>query len=345
VPGSPHIIATLGPSCSDTRTLAAMIEAGVDVFRLNFSQCSLEEHAMHLSTLDAARRAVRRPVSVVGDLCGPRFRVGRIEPDGQELQAGQAVIIATDCPAGTANRFGTNYDHFVEDVRVDDPVFIDEGRISLRVIGKRAGEVTCEVIRGARLHSRKGINLPDTHLSAASVTEDDWRAVRWAIEHGLDHLALSFVRSAEDVQVLRRGLGGAPVKIVAKIETKQALGCLEPIIQASDAVLLARGDLGVEVDLATIPVIQRQVAESCRRLARPLWVATHILHSMISDSVPTRAEVADVAAAVWDGAAGLVLTGETAVGRHPVDVVRMLRRIITAVADGLDGPMVKRLDG
>ena len=329
---SPRIIATLGPSCSEARILASMIEAGVDVFRINFSQCSLEEHAVYLHALGEARRLAGRAAAVVGDLCGPRFRVGRIEPDGQELRQGVRLTIAADCPIGPASRFGTNYDHFTQDVAVGDPVLIDEGRLVLRVIDKVADEVRCEVVRGGRLHSRKGINLPNTHLSAASVTDEDWRAVHWAVEQGLEYLALSFVRSAGDIEVLRDGLKGSSVKIVAKVETRQALSQLEPIVQASDAVLLARGDLGVEVDPATIPIVQRQLGPLCRRLDRPWWVATHILHSMIANPVPTRAEVSDVATAIWDGADGLVLTGETAMGHHPIEVVQILRRIIATVA-------------
>jgi pyruvate kinase len=322
----PQIVATLGPSCSDSRTLAAMVEAGAEVFRINFSQGSLDEHAARVSALAEAGRAA----AVLGDLCGPRFRVGQIEPDGQVLAAGQQVTIAADCPKGIAQRFGTNYEHFAQDVQPGDTVFIDEGTILLRTVGKKGGDIVCEVVRGGLLHSRKGINLPDTHLSAPSVTDEDWRCVHWAIEQGLTYLALSFVRSAQDVQVLRSGLAGTRIKIVAKIETKQALSHLEAIVEASDVCLLARGDLGVEVDPATIPGIQRRLARVCREVGRPLWVATHILHSMIKSPLPTRAEVADVAAAVWQGAAGLVLTGETAVGEHPVEVVRTLRQVMTA---------------
>jgi pyruvate kinase len=326
----PRIIATLGPSCSDSRTLAAMIQAGADVFRINFSQGSLEEHAARAAALAEAGRVTGKAASVLGDLCGPRFRVGRIEPDCQVLEAGQHVTIVAECEAGDCNRFGTNYEHFGRDVRPGDRVFIDEGKLVLRVVSQSEGQVVCEVIRGGRLTSRKGINLPDTRLSAPAVTDEDWRCAHWAMDQGLEYLALSFVHSPQDVRLLRAGLGDAAIKVVAKIETRQVLDHLEDILEASDVCLLARGDLGVEVEPSTIPGIQRRLAGLCQDLGSPLWVATHILHSMITSPVPTRAEITDVATAVWQGADGLVLAGETAVGQHPVEVVRTLRQIITA---------------
>jgi pyruvate kinase len=312
-----------------------MIEAGAEVFRINFSQGSLEEHAARVAVLSEAALIAGTPASVLGDLCGPRFRVGRIEPDGQVLKAGQHVTIAADCGAGDCARFGTNYEHFSRDVRPGDRVSIDEGKLVLRAIRQSEGQVVCEVIRGGPLTSRKGINLPDTHLSSPAVTDEDWRCVRWAMDQGLEYLALSFVHSARDVRLLRAGLGDAAIKVVAKIETRQALDQLEAILETSDVCLLARGDLGVEVEPATIPGIQRRLAGLCQDLGSPFWVATHILHSMITSPIPTRAELTDVATAVWQGADGLVLTGETAMGQYPVEVVRTLRQIITAAEAGI----------
>ena len=291
------IIATLGPSCDQKETIKPMIDNGVDIFRLNFSHGTLDAHAQLLENLNAVRAEHRHTTAVMGDLCGPKIRIGRIQPDGEILEAGDEVCIIHSEEEGNVNRFGTNYESFSKDVEVGHRVFIDDGQIALRVIRKDKEQTVCEVLVGGPLHSRKGINLPDTNVSIPSITERDWECVDWAIQHKVEFLALSFVRSSDEINQLKDYLNKAEtdIKVVAKIETPQALTHLESIIQASDAILVARGDLGVEMDLAEVPIIQKKITLVCRRLGKPVIVATQMLQSMIDSPVATRAEVSDAA--------------------------------------------------
>jgi len=306
-----------------------MIDNGVDIFRLNFSHGTLDGHAKSLETLNASRSHHRHTTAVMCDLCGPKIRIGRIHPEGEVLKAGDEVRIVHSEEVGTLNRFGTNYENFFQDVDVGQRIFIDDGMIALRVISKSDDETVCEVMVGGPLHSRKGINLPDTRVSVPSITERDWQCVDWAIRHEADFLALSFVRSADEINQLKSYLSkaGADIKVVAKIETPQALSHLEEIIQASDAILVARGDLGVEMDLAEVPVIQKRITHNCQRLGKPVIVATQMLQSMIDNPVATRAEVSDVANAIMDFTDVTMLSGETAVGKYPLEAAKTIRRI------------------
>ncbi len=323
------IIATLGPSCDQKETIKPMIDNGVDIFRLNFSHSTLDAHAQLLENLNAVRAEHRHTTAVMGDLCGPKIRIGRIQPDGEMLKEGDEVIVIHSEEQGNVNRFGTNYESFSKDVEVGHRVFIDDGQIALRVIRKDEGQTVCEVLIGGPLHSRKGINLPDTTVSIPSITERDWECVDWAIQHKVEYLALSFVRSSDEIDQLKEYLKKADtdIKVVAKIETPQALTHLESIINASDAVLVARGDLGVEMDLAEVPVIQKRITQSCRRLGKPVIVATQMLQSMIENPVATRAEVSDVANAIMDLTDAVMLSGETSVGKYPLKAAQTIRRI------------------
>ncbi len=323
------IIATLGPSCDQKETIKPMIDNGVDIFRLNFSHGTLDVHAQLLENLNAVRAEHRHTTAVMGDLCGPKIRIGRLQPDGELLEEGDEVIIIHSEEQGHVNRFGTNYESFSKDVEVGHRVFIDDGQIALRVIRKDEGQTVCEVLIGGPLHSRKGINLPDTTVSIPSITERDWECVDWAIQHKVEYLALSFVRSSDEIDQLKEYLKKADtdIKVVAKIETPQALTHLESIINASDAVLVARGDLGVEMDLAEVPVIQKRITQSCRRLGKPVIVATQMLQSMIENPVATRAEVSDVANAIMDLTDAVMLSGETSVGKYPIKAAQTIGRI------------------
>ncbi len=323
------IIATLGPSCNKPETIESMIDNGVDIFRLNFSHGNFAGHAQLLKTLNSVRSQHRHATAVMGDLCGPKIRIGRIQPDGEILKDGDEVNITHSEEQGNVDRFGTNYEFFSRDVEIDQRIFIDDGQIALRVIRKDDDQTVCKVVVGGTLHSHKGINLPDTTMSMPSITERDWECVEWAIRNEVDFLALSFVRSAEEINQLKSYLSkaGADIKVVAKIETPQALTHLESIIQASDATLVARGDLGVEMDLARVPVLQKQIIQSCRRLGKPVIVATQMLQSMIDSPVATRAEVSDVANAIMDLTDAVMLSGETAVGKYPLKAAETIRRI------------------
>ena len=332
------IIATLGPSCNKPDIIEPMIDNGVDIFRLNFSHGTFGWHTQSLKILNAVRAQHRHTTAVMGDLCGPKIRIGCIQPDGEILKEGDDVRIVHSEEPGNIDCFGTNYEYFSQDVKVGQRIFIDDGQIALRVIGKDDYQTVCKVLTGGPLHSHKGINLPDTTISKPSITERDWECVDWAIRHEVDFLALSFVKSAEAINQLKRYLGkaGADIKVVAKIETPQALTHLESIIQASDAILVARGDLGVEMDLAEVPIIQKKITLICRRFGKPVIVATQMLQSMIDSPVATRAEVSDVANAIMDLTDAIMLSGETAVGKYPLKAADTISRIARVTESYVD---------
>ncbi|MHC4439646.1 MAG: pyruvate kinase, partial [Planctomycetota bacterium] len=332
------IIATLGPSCAEAETIETMIDNGVDVFRLNFSHGTLDEHARLMETLNVARSWHNQMTAVLGDLCGPKIRTGNIEPQGQMLQAGYKVSIVRGNQLGTAQCFGTNYECFNQDVETGHRIFIDDGQIMLNVVGRDGEDLVCEVVIGGTLYSRKGINLPDTQISIPSITEFDFECVDWAVEQNLDFLALSFVRSVDEINQLKEYIrkAGADIKIIAKIETPQALEHLEPIVDASDAVLVARGDLGVEMDLAEVPLIQKRITKMCRNHGKSVIVATQMLQSMTQNPTATRAEVSDVANAIMDFTDAVMLSGETAVGKYPVKSAQTIERIAKVTEAYLD---------
>jgi len=332
------IIATLGPSCEEAGILDAMIDNGVDVFRLNFSHGTLDEHDKLLETLNAARSRHHQMTAVLGDLCGPKIRISRIEPEGQMLYAGDKVTIVPGNQVGTAHCFGTNYEHFNQDVEIGHRIFLDDGQITLNVVGRGGEDIVCQVVDGGTLSSRKGVNLPDTRIRIPSITEFDWYCINWAIKRNLDFLALSFVRSADEINQLKEYIckAGADIKVVAKIETPQALAHLEPIVTASDAVLVARGDLGVEMDLAELPLIQKRITKMCRDFGKPVIVATQMLQSMIENPTATRAEVSDVANAIMDYTDAVLLSGETAIGKYPVKAAQTIERIARVTEEYLD---------
>ena len=332
------IIATLGPSCEEAKIIDAMIDNGVDVFRLNFSHGTLDEHDKLLETLNAARSRQHQMTAVLGDLCGPKIRTSRIEPQGQMLYPGDKVSIVPGNQVGTVHRFGTNYEHFNQDVEIGHRIFIDDGQITLNLVGRDGEDLVCEVVDGGTLSSRKGINLPDTRIRIPSITEFDWECVDWAIKRNLDFLALSFVRSPDEINQLKDYIrkAGADIKVVAKIETPQALAHLEPIVNASHAVLVARGDLGVEMDLAEVPLIQKRITKMCRDFGKPVIVATQMLQSMIESPTATRAEVSDIANAIMDCTDAVMLSGETAVGKYPVKAAQTIERIARVTEAYLD---------
>jgi len=338
------IIATLGPSCRRADTIKAMIDNGVDVFRMNFSHGTLDEHAETLEAMNSARGRHHHTTAVMGDLCGPKIRTGRINPEGEVLCAGDEVVISSGEEAGTVKRFGTNYERFVQDVKVGHRIFIDDGQITLSVVAKNDSRTICKVEVGGPLYSHKGINLPDTEISIPSITERDWECTDWAIQHNLDFLALSFVRSAEEINQLKDYIrkSGKDIKVVAKIEKPQALNHLEDIISASDVILVARGDLGVEMDVAEVPLIQKRITHMCRRLGKPVVVATQMLQSMINSPTATRAEVSDVANAIIDLTDAVMLSGETAVGKYPLEAAQTIQRIARVTEAYLDQNKIVR---
>jgi pyruvate kinase len=332
------IVATLGPGCRTAEAIKLMVDNGVDVFRLNFSYGTLDEHGQMLHEFNTVRRQHHHTTAIMGDLCGSKIRLGQVQPGGVELEIGSEVVIYTGGGEPAENYFVTNYESFARDVNVGDRVLIDDGQIVLEVIEQSPDRSLCRVLVPGVVSSRKGISLPDSNISALSVTPADWQCVDWAIENSLDFLALSFVRSGDEIRQLRNYISdkGSDIQIVAKIETAGALMNLDDIIDASDVILIARGDLGVEMDLAEVPLIQKRITHRCRRRGKPVIVATQMLQSMISRPSPTRAEVSDVANAIMDFADAVMLSGETAVGKYPLDAVRTIQRIAQVTEAYLD---------
>ena len=334
-----------------------MIAAGARAFRLNFSHGTLEEHAQTLAKVRAVSERVGEAIAVVGDLCGPKMRLGQVVDGGVTLRTATRVEFSkTDLPAvapaeGEPAVFSTTYPDLVDEVQPGQRVLLDDGKVSLTCIGHEgdgeARRLLCEVVYGGTVTSGKGINLPDTGLSTPALTDRDRECARFAVEHGIDFLALSFVRSRSDVAQLREFLRqlGVPdepgarnrIGVISKIEKPQALDDLEGIIGESQLIMVARGDLGVEMDVADVPVIQKQLIRRCHEFGRPVIVATQMLESMISAPGPTRAEVSDVANAIIDGADVVMLSGETAVGQWPVETVRAMNRVATRTNDFLRG--------
>ena len=340
------IIATLGPASANEQTITSLIDNGSDIFRLNFSHGSLENHKQTLDMINQVRDRHTHTVAVIGDLCGPKIRTSNIEPDGGEIHADQEITILNNNETGTVEKFGTNYENFTRDVKVGQRILIDDGQLALQVTKQPGDKIVCRVIVGGPLHSHKGINLPDTELNIPSITEHDWRCAEWAIENQLDYLALSFVRTADEIQKLKDYIRKADsdIQVIAKIEKPEAVSNLDDIARVSDALLVARGDLGVEMDLARVPMIQKQITALGRKLGKPVIVATQMLQSMIESPTPTRAEVNDVANAIMDFADTLMLSGETAVGKNPIQAVKTIRQIAQvteAYLDQSDAPRPK----
>jgi pyruvate kinase len=335
------IVATLGPSSSDAAIIGKLIEAGASVFRLNFSHGTLEQLAEMVGAVRDSAAAIARPVAILGDLRGPKIRVGKVagdvacavEPGAMvRIEGGECVIDPKSRPL----RLCCTYSNLVNDVQTGQRVLINDGAVRMLVVEKAADHADARVIVGGAITSNKGINLPDTDLNLPSLSERDRECVRWAIAQELDFLALSFVRVAGDVARLRElidrektaaGKSELRLSIVAKVETPRAVENIEAIVDAADAIMVARGDLGVEMDLASVPVIQRRLLAMAKDYGKPAIVATQMLESMIHAPSPTRAEVSDVANAIFEEADAVMLSGETAMGKYPVLAVEQMRRI------------------
>lgn len=320
------LVATLGPATDAPGVLDALVAAGLDVARLNTSHSSRADLAARLLAVREAAIAAERHVAVMLDLGGAKLRLGEVEP-GTALVAGSRFELrAAEC-VGDADGAWVNHPGLADDVHAGDRILIDDGRIELEVVGRRPGVVHTVVVTGGPLASRKGVNVPGVRLSVDSITADDLEHLAWALAEGVDMVAQSFVRSAADVQRLRQAMGDGQVPIVAKVEKHEAVSDLEAIVEAADAVMVARGDLGVEVSLEAVPVIQRRIIAACRAAGRPVIVATQMLESMTEALTPTRAEVSDVANAIFDAVDAVMLSAETAVGRHPAKALDTMDRI------------------
>lgn len=336
------IVATLGPACSTVERLLGLLEEGVDVCRLNFSHGDLADHARMLANLRQAADRFGQPVAVLGDLAGPKIRLGKVAEEaglgGMLVQPGDTLVIQRQPIIGAKGRVSTNYAHFVDDVQVGHRIYVEDGLLRFEVRDKSADELICTCLVGGLLQTAKGVNLPDTSVRIPSITERDWKCVDWAIANKLDYLALSFVRRAEDLRELREYLNknDGDIHLIAKIEKAEALEQIDAIVQASDGLMVARGDLGVELDVARVPIIQKDLIRRCQAAGKPVIVATQMLQSMIEQSTPTRAEVSDVANAIFDGTDAVMLSGETSVGKHPRLAVGMMNHVAEVTEAYLD---------
>ena len=324
------ILATVGPACGSVEALGRLIEGGADVLRINFSHGDQTQHLEFLDNIRQAAEDCGACVAVMGDLCGPKIRLGPFAPAPRAVEPGEELVFVALADADNPLALPTTYPGIVKDVGVGDRLLIDDGSISTVVKNKSIAWFCCDCKSAGLLVPGQGINLPDTPISSAALTEKDLADLEWAAAKGLDFLALSFVRHSDEVRAARERLGksGSDIKLIAKIEKPQALDDLQAIIAAADGILVARGDLGVEIDLARVPLVQKDIIRRCQSAGKPVIVATQMLASMISSDSPTRAEVSDIANAVFDEADALMLSGETAIGRNPGLALRTMERIV-----------------
>ncbi|MFP4662938.1 MAG: pyruvate kinase [Bacteroidales bacterium] len=326
-----RIVASIGPSSNDKEVLREMIKSGMRVARLNFSHGSYQGKTEVVTMLRDLQDELNINLTIIGDLQGPKLRLGMLPEYGIQVTKGDKITFTTDEEQSGDKRFFVNYPAFAKDVNEGDIILIDDGKIKLCATNSNNMDaVTAEVISGGTFYSRKGINLPDTVLSLPALTAKDKDDITFAVENNFDWLALSFVRKKEDIEELRSYVGGlyGKSRIIAKIEKPEAVLDISDIIKASDGIMVARGDLGVEIDFKKVPVIQKAIVKECIREAKPVIIATQMLDSMITNFRPTRAEANDVANAVLDLADGLMLSGETAIGKYPVESVSSMSSII-----------------
>jgi pyruvate kinase len=333
------IVCTLGPATASDEALDALIDAGMNVARLNFSHGSHSDHEENVTRVRAAAARAGRPVGILADLQGPKIRLGRFADGAVTLDEGATFTITIDDIQGDVHRCGTTYKGLPGDVKPGDPLLIDDGRIALSAVSVTPTEVVTTVVVGGVVSNNKGINLPGAFVSVPALSEKDVEDLRFALQLGVDMVALSFVRSAADYDDVQQVMldQGISVPVLAKIEKPQAVANLAEIIEAFDGIMVARGDLGVEMPLESVPLVQKNAISLARQHAKPVIVATQMLESMITAPRPTRAEASDVANAVLDGADALMLSGETSVGEHPDLVVRTMASIIEYVeSEALD---------
>jgi len=327
------IVATLGPATDDLATVQKLIKAGLNVARLNMSHGDHADHKKRLGLVRAAAKLEGKEIAALADLQGPKIRVGTFGNGPVSLVNGQNFIITIDDVIGDKEKVSTTYKGLTGDVKKGDPILIDDGKIRLEVIEVKGNNVLTKIIEGGTISNSKGINLPGVAVNVPAMSDKDEADLIWALDNDCDLIALSFVRSAKDIENVHKIMDkkGKRLPIVAKIEKPQAVENLGEILQVFDAIMIARGDLGVELPYEVVPMVQKRAIQMARQVGKPVIVATQMLESMINSSRPTRAEASDVANAVLDGADALMLSGETSVGDNPVGVVETMARIIEHV--------------
>ena len=333
------IVCTMGPATASSERLLALVEAGMDVARLNFSHGSHDDHKKMYGMVRAAAHEGGRALAVLADLQGPKIRLGRFADGPHVWNTGDRVTITSDDILGTADRVSCTYRKLPQEVKVGDRLLIDDGKVAVQVAAVEGNDIRVLVVEGGPVSNNKGVSLPNVAVTVPALSEKDEEDLRFALGLGVDLVALSFVRSAGDVDLVRRIMReeGRAVPVIAKVEKPEAVAELEAIVLAFDGVMVARGDLGVELPLEQVPLVQKQAVQLCRENAKPVIVATQMLDSMIENSRPTRAEASDVANAVLDGTDAVMLSGETSVGKYPVLTVSTMARIISTTESGSFG--------
>jgi len=324
------IVCTLGPASIAEGIIEQMARAGMDVARLNFSHGTHAEHGLAIERIRSVEARIGKPLAILQDLQGPKIRLGAFEGGAATLRRGRPFVLTTTPGPGSAERVSISYEGFCRDVKPGDRVLIDDGRIALEIEDVRGDDVVCRVETGGVVQDHKGVNLPRTVVRMAVLTEKDREDLAFGLRHGVDYIGVSFVRSAADVLEVREFINehGSDTQVVAKLERPEALGRLDEILTATSAVMVARGDLGVEMPLEEVPVAQKEIIRKARLTRKPVITATQMLESMVSAPRPTRAEVSDVANAILDGTDAVMLSAESATGAFPVEAVRTLDRII-----------------
>jgi len=326
------IIATVGPASNTKETLKELIHAGVDIFRLNFSHGTHEAHQTVIDHVRSLNQELGTNITLLQDLQGPKIRINEVA-EGTVLTKGNELVLTTQPIQGSDKKVSTSYTLLPHDVKAGNTILIDDGRIELRVKSTNETEVVTEVVHGGPISSRKGMNLPQANVSASSLTEKDKEDLDFGLKNDIDWVALSFVRTAEDISQLRKRIEarGKDTKIIAKIEKPEAVRNINRIIDETDAVMVARGDLGVEIFMEEVPMVQKRIIFKCNKKAKPVIVATQMLESMIENPRPTRAETSDVANSVVDGADAVMLSAESATGKYPILAVKSMVHTITSV--------------
>jgi pyruvate kinase len=335
------IVCTLGPAVASPERIRGLADAGMDVARLNFSHGSHEDHQQMYRLVREAAQASGRAIGILADLQGPKIRLGKFVNGPHAWRTGDTIVITGDQVPGTATRVSCTYEKLPREVKVGDRLLVDDGRVALEVKGVTGNDISCLIVEGGIVSNHKGVSLPNVAVSVPALSEKDIEDLRFALRLGVDLVALSFVRSPEDIKGVRAVMEeeGIRVPVVAKVEKPEAVNALEQIVDAFDGIMVARGDLGVEVPLDEVPLVQKRCVQLGREHAKPVIVATQMLDSMIENSRPTRAEASDVANAVLDGADAVMLSGETSVGKYPILAVSTMAKIIETTEGGsLDVP-------
>lgn len=339
------IVATIGPACEDKETLIEMIRQGLDVVRLNFSHANHTVHEKYIKLIREINEEYKTKIAILQDLQGPKMRIAELK-NPVHVQPGDIITIKCDTHIQTEDYIPIVYDTFAKDVNEGDLILIDDGKVELTVLSTdKSSTVELRVDSGEVIKSRKGVNLPYTRISEPTITDQDYKDIDLGIKYSVDWIALSFVRSAKDIHVLKEliRLKNGKSKVIAKIEKPEALEDIEAIIEAADGIMVARGDMGVEIPMEDVPIWQKRIVEKCNIAAKPVIVATQVMESMIENRRPTRAEVNDVANAVIDGADAVMLSAETSVGKYPVEVIQAMASIIRKTEQEADSIYYKNM--